>query len=222
PNGLTFIKYVDALDVVKDASTLFHLFSEVVEWVGPSNAVHVVTDNATNYIAAGRLLHAKYDSIYWFPCVAHCLNLLLKDIVRMPRMDNLVSHASQIILFLKRSGWIEIVRFVMTRFPTSFITLKSIYDHKHDLQALVTSKHFTIHKLANTSKGKKKICSTILDMKFWDDYLIAIKVASPIIRLLRIIDSYEKPSLGYVYDGMFRAKIAIKFLVNNKKRWYKP
>ncbi|GAV84465.1 LOW QUALITY PROTEIN: DUF659 domain-containing protein, partial [Cephalotus follicularis] len=231
PAGLTFIKSVDASDVVKDAPTLVNLFFEVVEWVGPSNVVHMVTDNATNYTTAGRLLHERYDNIYWSPCAAHCLNLLLKDISSMPHMDYLVSRVSQVTTFVynhitllswlrKRFGWMEIVRPAMTRFVTSFITLKSIYDHKPDLQALVTSKHYTNHKLSRTSKGKS-FSSTILDNKFWDDCLIAIKVAAPIIRLLRIVNSDEKPSLGYVYEGMFRTKMAIKNLFNNKKK-YKP
>ncbi|GAV56791.1 LOW QUALITY PROTEIN: DUF659 domain-containing protein/Dimer_Tnp_hAT domain-containing protein, partial [Cephalotus follicularis] len=230
PFGLTFIISVDASDAVKDAPTLVNLFFEVVEWVGPTNVVHMVTDNAANYTAAGRLLHEIYDNIYWSPCAAHCLNLLLKDISSMPHMDYLVSRASQVTIFVynhitllswlrKRSGWMEIVRPAMTRFATSFITLKSIYDHKADLQALVTSKLYTNHKLSRTSKGKS-FSSTILDNKFWDDCLIAIKVAAPIIRLLRIVDFDEKP-IGYVYEGMFRTKMAIKNLFNNKKN-YKP
>ncbi|GAV74146.1 LOW QUALITY PROTEIN: DUF659 domain-containing protein/Dimer_Tnp_hAT domain-containing protein, partial [Cephalotus follicularis] len=204
--------------------------------VGPSNVVHIVTDNAANYTAAERLLHERYDNIYWSPCAAHCLNLLLKDISSMPHMNYLVSRASQVTIFVynhitllswlrKRSGWMAIVRPAMTRFATSFITLKSIYDHKPDLQALVTSKHYTNHKLSRTSKGKSfssTILDNILDNKFWDDCLIAIKVAAPIIRLLRIVDSDEKPSLGYVYEGMFRTKMVIKNLFNNKKKWYKP
>ncbi|GAV68882.1 LOW QUALITY PROTEIN: DUF659 domain-containing protein, partial [Cephalotus follicularis] len=231
PAGLTFIKSVDASDAVKDAPTLVNLFFEVVEWVGPSNVVHMVTDNAANYTAAERLLHERYDNIYWSPCAAHCLNLLMKDISSMPHMDYLVSRASQVTIFVynhitlllieKRSGWMEIVQPAMTRFATSFITLKSIYDHKPDLQALVTSKHYTNHKLSRTSKGKS-FSSTILDNKFWDD-CFDIKVVAPIIRLLRIVDSDEKPSLGYVYESMFRAKMAIKNLFNNKKKkWYKP
>ena len=60
PTGLTFVKSVDASDVVKDAKNLFNLFSEVIEWVGPDN-VHVVTDNAANYVAAGKLIHEKYE-----------------------------------------------------------------------------------------------------------------------------------------------------------------
>ncbi|GAV91669.1 LOW QUALITY PROTEIN: DUF659 domain-containing protein [Cephalotus follicularis] len=228
PVGLTFIKSVDASDSVKDAPTLVNLFFEVVEWVGPSNVVHMVTDNAANYTAVERLLHERYDNIYWSPSVVHCLNLLLKDISSMPHMDYLVSRASQVTIFVynhitllswlrKRSGWMKIVRTAMKRFATSFITLKSIYDHKPDLQALVTSKHYTNHKLSRTSKGKS-FSSTILDNKF-DDYLIAIKVVAPIIRLLRIVDFDEKPIV--VYEGMFRTKMAIKNLFN-KKKWYKP
>lgn len=35
----------------------------------------------------------------------------------------------------KREGWKKIVRLGVTRFATTFITLKNIFDHKHDLQA---------------------------------------------------------------------------------------
>ena len=74
--GLVFVKSVDASDAVKDADTLFHMFSEVVEWVGPSNVVHLVTDNAATYKLAGSKLHEKYSNIYCSPCAAHCLNLV--------------------------------------------------------------------------------------------------------------------------------------------------
>ncbi|GAV92759.1 DUF659 domain-containing protein/Dimer_Tnp_hAT domain-containing protein, partial [Cephalotus follicularis] len=189
---------------------------------------HMVTDNAANYTATERLLHERYDNIYWSLCAAHCLNLLMKDISSMLHMDYLVSRASQVIFFFittlyfvhvhlrKLKVSMEIVLPAMTRFATSFIILKSIYDHKPDLQALVTSKHYTNHKLSRTSKGKS-FSSTILDNKFWDDCLIAIKFAAPIIRLLRIVDSDEKPSLGYIYEGMFRTKMAIKNWINYTK-----
>ncbi|XP_022888034.1 uncharacterized protein LOC111403679 isoform X1 [Olea europaea var. sylvestris] len=41
-SGIVFIKSYDALDVAKDAQTLCNLFSEIVEWVGPRNVVHMV------------------------------------------------------------------------------------------------------------------------------------------------------------------------------------
>jgi hypothetical protein len=95
-----FVKSVDASGIVKDAEMLCNLFCEVIEWVGHENVVHVVTDNAANYVAAGRKIHEKYDSIFWSPCAAHCLNLLLKDISSMPHVAELASKASKVTVFV--------------------------------------------------------------------------------------------------------------------------
>ncbi|KAL0288458.1 UNVERIFIED_CONTAM: hypothetical protein Sradi_7097100 [Sesamum radiatum] len=92
--GTIFWKSVDAFDVVKDAQALFKLFQEVIEWVGPTNVVHLVTDNGANYVASGRLIQDHYKSINWSPCVAHCLNLVMKDIVKLDHIAEIVSKAS--------------------------------------------------------------------------------------------------------------------------------
>ncbi|KAF7814766.1 uncharacterized protein G2W53_028735 [Senna tora] len=206
---VTFVKSVDASDLVKDAQMLFNLFSEVIEWVGPSNVVHIVTDNAANYVAAGRL-----------------------DIGSMPFVSGVASRASKVTIFVynhmtflawlrKREGWKEIVRPGVTRFATTFITLKIIHDHKHHLQALVTHDHFVKHRLAKTAAGKT-FSDIVLDNKFWNDCLIVVKIVAPIVHLLRIVDADEKPSMGYVYEGMHRAKKAIKEMFKGKKEMYKP
>ncbi|XP_054816887.1 uncharacterized protein LOC129316487 [Prosopis cineraria] len=231
-HGIVFVKSVDTSDLVKDAKTLFSLFSEVIEWVGPKNIVHVVTDNAANYVACGKLIKEKYKSIYWSPCAAHCLNLTLKDIASMSHVSQLATKASKITVFVynhmvflswlrKRKGWKEIVRPGATRFATTFITLHSIYMHKHDLQALITDKHFVDHKLSRTEAGII-VSAIILDNRFWNECLEVVKIVSPLIKLLRIVDSDEKPSLPYVYEGMQRAKKAIKAIFTNKKDQYKP
>ncbi|XP_025670279.1 uncharacterized protein [Arachis hypogaea] len=184
----------------------FKLFAEVIEWVGSSNIVHVVTNNAANYVSAEKLIHEKYPNIFWSPCAAHCINLILKDIASIPHIADLASRASKVTVFVynhmiflswlrKRKDWKEIVRPGVTRFATVFITLKSIYDHKEDLQSLVVDKYFTSHKLSKSVNGKM---------------------------LLRLVDADEKPSLGSVYDGMQRAKIAIKTMFRNRKVAYTP
>lgn len=81
-------------------------------------------------------------------------------------------------------------------------------------------KHFTSHKLAKTSAGKV-VSAIILDNKFWDDCFLIARLVAPIIRVLRIVDGDEKPSLGYVYEGMQRAKNAIKEMFRNRKSQYK-
>ncbi|XP_016172259.1 uncharacterized protein LOC107614631 [Arachis ipaensis] len=143
--GLCFVKSVDASSMVKNASSLCDLFSEVIEWIGPDNIVHVVTDNATNYVAA--------------------------DISSMPHISSLATRASKITVFVynhtvflswlrQRTGWREIVRPGATRFATVFLTLMSIFERKSDLQALVVNTYFTGHKLgmsANDADDKPSL-----------------------------------------------------------------
>ncbi|KAJ0854218.1 putative ribonuclease H-like superfamily [Helianthus annuus] len=62
---------------------------------------------------------------------------------------------------------------------------------------------------------------TILDEKFWDNCFITVQVMSPILRLLHICDSDEKPSLGCVYEGMLRIRKGINELFKRKRRNYK-
>ena len=132
--------------MVKDAITLSNLFDEIVTWVGPANIVHLVTDNAANYAAIGRILFAKYKDISRSPCAAHCLNLILKDIGKMNHVDKLAKRTSKITVFVynhvalqawlrTRKNWTEIVRPGPTRFATTFIALGNLKEHKHDLQA---------------------------------------------------------------------------------------
>ena len=52
--------------------------------------------------------------------------------------------------------------------------------------------------------------------------VIIYMLISPLIRLLRIIDFVEKPSLGYVYEAMQRVKNAINDMFKNKKTTYRP
>ncbi|XP_057770757.1 uncharacterized protein LOC130990547 [Salvia miltiorrhiza] len=54
PKGSVFIKSVEVSEVVKDSTTLFFMLDSIVEEVGEMNVVQVVTDNASNYVKAGK------------------------------------------------------------------------------------------------------------------------------------------------------------------------
>ena len=43
---------------------------------------------------------------------------------------------------------------------------------------------------------------------------------SPLIRLLRIVDSDEKPAMGYVYDGMYRVTDGLKKNISRIRKDY--
>lgn len=64
PQGTMFLKSVDASDRVKDVNLLFQLLDEVVMEVGVENVVQIITDNASNYVLAGKMLENKHKTIF--------------------------------------------------------------------------------------------------------------------------------------------------------------
>ena len=64
PKGTVFLKLIDASHASKTANLLYKVFRDVVLYVGPENVVHIVTSNAANYVATGRLLEAKFPKLY--------------------------------------------------------------------------------------------------------------------------------------------------------------
>ncbi|XP_052204049.1 uncharacterized protein LOC127809325 [Diospyros lotus] len=206
--GLSFINSVDASNFITDAETLGNLFAEIVEFVGPSNVVHMVTNNGANYKATGRKLSERYPTIRWSPCAAHCINLIMKDMSEMNDVKNVATLASKVIVFIynhkwtlnwlrMRPSWKEIVRPGATHFSTTFIALKSLHDHKDHLQALVVS--YGYKKFLKMPKGKE-VKQIVLDKRFWNNSLIFVRIMTPLIRLLHRCDSDEKPSLGSKVD----------------------
>ena len=59
PKGSVFLKSVDVSEVVKDANLLFNMLHHVVDEVAESNIVHIVTDNASNYIKVGMFISVQ-------------------------------------------------------------------------------------------------------------------------------------------------------------------
>ena len=94
------MKSVDAFDIMSDATNLFNLFDEIIEWVGPNNVVHIVIDNVANYVLLGRLVSKKYRHINWSPCAVHCPNLTFKDICKLDHVAELTRCVSNVTIFV--------------------------------------------------------------------------------------------------------------------------
>lgn len=88
PSGTVFYKSVDASSFIKDAKRLFKMLDDVIEEIGEHLVIQVVTDNASAYKAAGTLLMEKRKHLYWTPCAAHCLDLMLEKIGELPQHKN--------------------------------------------------------------------------------------------------------------------------------------
>ncbi|KAL8488293.1 hypothetical protein ACS0TY_024535 [Phlomoides rotata] len=145
------------------------------------------------------------------------INFLVYCPYGLPR--SFISYKWPLAWLRQMDGWTEIVTPGATRFGTNFIALKSLYDHKEHLEALVICPNYK--KFLKTEKGRG-VKDTVFNQRFWNNYMIVVKIMEPLMRLLRICDTDEKPSLGYVYEGLSRAIRGTKEIFNNQESKYKP
>ncbi|KAL7167883.1 hypothetical protein ACSBR2_038340 [Camellia fascicularis] len=55
-----------------------------------------------------------------------------------------------------------------------------------------------------------KVKKIILEKEFWQKATKLCKVYEPLVRVLRLVDGDEKPTMGFIYQAIDRAKLAIK------------
>ena len=90
PKGTVFLKSINTSDISKNAKNLFQLLDSLVQEIGEKNVVQVVTDSAFTYVLAGEKLMEKKRKIFWNPCAAHCIDLMLHEIGDLPMHANTI------------------------------------------------------------------------------------------------------------------------------------
>ncbi|KAH6767242.1 hAT dimerization domain-containing protein / transposase-like protein [Perilla frutescens var. hirtella] len=231
PKGSVFLRSVDVSNITKDAYALVKMFNDIIEEVGESNIVQVVTDNASNYVKAGKILMAERKHLYWTPCAAHCLDLMLEDIGKLPRIKNalkkcifmngyIYNHVSLVNMMRRFTSQRNLHRPAVTRFATSFITLAQYHKQKSNLRKMVTSEEWSSSKWQKDAGGKK-ITTYILQDTFWRNVLYALKLVGPLVKVLRMVDGERKPPMGYIYEAMDRAKETIAKSFSMDEEHYK-
>ena len=112
------------------------------------------------------MLEKKRPHLYWTPCAAHCLDLILEDIGKLPHIKKTIERAISISGYIyNRTGLLnmmrrfteqrELLRPAKTRFATAFITLSCINEQRNNLRKMFTSSDWIESKWANEQKGKK-------------------------------------------------------------------
>ncbi|XLU65766.1 hypothetical protein S245_024975, partial [Arachis hypogaea] len=211
-----FLKSVDAFNVLKTTDALFKLFRDVVLFVGPKNIVHILTDNAANYVAAGRLLKYEFPKLYWSPCAVYCVNMMFQDIGKLQEVSETVSqalmitkyiynHCYSLFLMKKFTSGREIFCLAPTRFATNFIALHSILAQKNPLKAMVTSKEWTSSAYSKEAKAKIFV-DQVLDSKFWSQCTNIVKLTELLVRVLRIVDSEDRAVMCFLYQAIYEAR----------------
>jgi len=143
------LRSVDASDKKKDANLLFEMLDEIVEEVGEDLVVQVVTDNASAYKVAGAKLMEKRKHLFWTPCAAYCIDLMLEKLGELPQHKRALLKAKKISNYVYNHPWVlslmrkltkrDLVRPAATRFATAYMTLECIYRLMQPLQSMFVS-----------------------------------------------------------------------------------
>ncbi|XP_073034578.1 uncharacterized protein [Primulina eburnea] len=238
--NMIFHSSVDCTNQRKTADFILSLLNKVIDEIGEENIVHVVTDSESANKAAGQKLMIERPHMFWSPCAAHCIDLMLEDIGKMTKVKRCIDKAKQITSFIYNSDKVvnlmkiytndrELLRPGITRFATEFISLESLVRYSQDLKRLCTSIEWQEYN--NTSKRRKdaeKITAIILDAKFWKSARGICAAMEPLVKVLKLVDQDNKPTLSIIYEAMDRAKLCIQQSVKDWKlywdvideRWY--
>lgn len=232
PKGTMFLKSVDASDIENTSEGLLSVFDGIVQDVGPGNIVNFITDSAPCYKAAGRALMNKYKTFFWSVCANHCIELMLKGLAEMDEVNELLTKAKKICQLVYNNAWVlnllrektegrDIIQHALTEFVMNFLTLQNIVSFKACLQQIFAGTTWEQSSLSKQRMGMD-VMEIVLDLQFWESCAKIIKVSKPLITVLNLLDSRERPSMGYLYDSMEKAKKEISSAFDNKESDYLP
>ena len=96
----SFLESREASDESHTGQLIFEYVDSCIEKVGAHNVVQVVTDNASNNMAAKDLLYVTRQNIFWTSCASHTINLMLEGIGKMKRFSNTIEQAKGLTTFI--------------------------------------------------------------------------------------------------------------------------
>ncbi|CAD6219201.1 unnamed protein product [Miscanthus lutarioriparius] len=191
-----------------------------------------LTMGLTTRLRVGFLME-MIPTLFWSPCATHCLDLMLEEIGKLQAFKKTIARARRITTFIHRherilslmrekTGGADLMRPAVTRFASSFLTLKSLHKHKDDLKALFYSEEWSENKLAKTNAGDN-VHSIVFSVEFWNSIEDCLRASAPLLIVLRVVDGDEKPAMLEVAALMNHAKEKIKlnFDVDSKKNMLK-
>ncbi|XP_058097309.1 uncharacterized protein LOC131242586 [Magnolia sinica] len=222
-----FLKSIDASARIKDHEYIYALLKGVIRDVESQNVVQVVTDNGSAFVKAGRKLMRKFN-IYWTPCAAHCIDLMLEEIGQRDSVRKTIQDARKVTNFIYNHSWLlaamreccggDIVRPGATRFATNFIALDSLYRHRVGLRNLFRSERYMEWNQKKTEGAK--ICSNIvLSDAFWDKVHNVVSFLHPMYKVLRAVDNEMWPSMGSMYELMRIMRQGIMTAIPTSYQW---
>ncbi|XP_026378241.1 uncharacterized protein LOC113272648 [Papaver somniferum] len=228
--GSVFLKSVDASDRTNDADFIRKLVKEVIADVGAENVVQFITDNGSNFKKAGKDLMLEYPHIFWTPCGAHCVQLMLEELgSKLPRIKTAIILGKRLVTYIyahfqvlslmRELTGANLHRSTKTRFATQYYTLESLQKYKTPLQMVFVNDGWVKTRFARENVGVNAL-KIVTNIKFWEDVDYSCRVLKPLVKVVRLVDIERKPTMPSFYEAMRIARDQLeKNLAEDNDTW---
>ncbi|GBG62849.1 hypothetical protein CBR_g32432 [Chara braunii] len=202
--GVVYVS-TDVMRGKKDASALANAWSKRVKSmdVQLSDITAFVTDSAGVNVAAMEVFQKdeSVKHIFWIPCVAHIMDLILEDIGGIDWVASCISQTRLVTRFFKRHGHARevleahstktLLLPVETRFGTNVIMMERLVALRAALTDVVANDRWreTVWSTSKIRKDAAEVTACIGSPPWWEDLRALCKMLEPIMGMLKLVDS---------------------------------
>jgi hypothetical protein len=209
-SGAMFLAAHDSSTIASFAQHIAELLLKTIDDVGPSSVIQVITNNAANCKAIGKIIERTHPHIFWSGCLVHTLNLLMHDIGKhkyyqwiddlYKRGDNLIKFVTghvRVNSFYGTYSKLQLLKLAKTRFGSYFLTFRFLLRVRQALGAMVMSDEWDALSIDREGMDARK--DTVLDSYFWSQVKYVLRFTKPIYNMIWFADS-DRLAIGEVYD----------------------
>ena len=173
----------------------------------------IITDGAGDMTKFRRLIVAIFPWLYTIWCVSHIVNCILKKAASDDKLKELIEKGKKIVdrfggskhfehsLFTTKAGGRSLIRYADTRFGLYFVMLHRLLKLRKVLLCVVNCREYADKQFEDDEEY-----DIINDSNFWEGAEMVVKVVWPLMMLLRLGDTREKPTLPFVYKWTLLAE----------------
>ncbi|XP_063629642.1 uncharacterized protein LOC134801044 [Cydia splendana] len=176
-----FHSSIDTQNNRHTAEYLSEKISQTMNEIGSEKFLGIVTDNAANMKKCGKLLTDQYEHTTWVGCLAHTLNLLIGDVLKIDSIQESFKSVSAEFkkIALEKSLNVTLLFPVKTRWGSYLHCLENFLKSKSILQTMVVNED-------NRDLQKHKL--KLLSETTWQDVANQITFLKPIVKWITILE----------------------------------
>jgi hypothetical protein len=189
-----FHSSIDTQDNRHTAEYLSEKISQTMNEIGSAKFLGIITDNAANMKKCGKLLTDQYENTTWVGCLAHTLNLLIGDVLKIDSVQETFKSVIAIVksvlqsniysaefkkIALEKSLNVTLLFPVKTRWGSYLHCLENFLKSKSILQSMVVNEN-------NRDLQKHKL--KLLSETTWQDVANQITFLKPIVKWITILE----------------------------------